>query len=160
MKKEKYAEVRRDEKRDFSRASSAENQPRPGEPKKAWQLYAKMANPDATFDEETGVSQPVATFPVTVPWQTSNIAKMGKMGRGRKLKSKEGKEKILKRWRNDMENHFRHCDSLWQLKTKQPNADWLEPDEAKSRTDTRSDVLKAFLETATGTYCDLHTGTV
>ena len=59
-----------------------------------------------------------------------------------------------------MENHFRHCDSLWQLKTKQPNADWLEPDEAKSRTDTRSDVLKAFLETATGTYCDLHTGTV
>ena len=67
MKKEKYAEVRRDEKRDFSRASSAENL-RPGEPKKAWQLYAKMANPDATFDEETGLSQPVATFPVPVPW--------------------------------------------------------------------------------------------
>lgn len=41
--------------------------PGPGEPKKAWQLYAKMANPDATFDEETGLSQPVATFPVTVP---------------------------------------------------------------------------------------------
>ncbi|CAK8994240.1 unnamed protein product, partial [Durusdinium trenchii] len=38
--------------------------PAPGEPKKAWQLYAKMANPDATFDLETGDGAPPAMPPV------------------------------------------------------------------------------------------------
>ena len=43
--------------------------PRPGEPKKAWQLYAKIANPNATFDLETGDGAPPAMPPVVAAGQ-------------------------------------------------------------------------------------------